>query len=473
MLAEWIGREERAHDEVTAPAVRRFAALLDLSPDDYRRGTTIPGPWYVVLFGPEALTTGAKYGDLHTATQAKTYLEELAKLTEAREAAERAVEDARAAAIRGATPEETALFAPPTQKQLPPGPPSFIGYPPGATPQIDEVPGWGIRPGIIANEPPPDPLEETLAAALSQPPGPPRLVTDKPYQALQLEAPGGAGAAELGLPPQQPNLLPRTRKPLGRIQQTGEMGGAPPTFEAPHLQGLEPRPLAERSYTEGPNAGPRREGEAHGTPRELRRMVETAGKSTREVYPSTRPAEDPGTYPADVRRELAVMAQELDDYRYEQIPGGSTRGQLDALTEETGNISTAIATARRKGVTSGGAVAGAPVYHDIIGAAEGAFKHVKRDDMLAQIKAALLEGRGNGLTDAAAQVARQRLAARATAASHGLETRGGRQALKEARIIHAQDAGDSLINWHDLQGRPTRGRELSPYEQAAREMTNQ
>lgn len=54
MLQEWIGKEERAHDEVTAPAVRRFAALLDLAPDAYRRGTPIPGPWYVVLFGPEA-----------------------------------------------------------------------------------------------------------------------------------------------------------------------------------------------------------------------------------------------------------------------------------------------------------------------------------------------------------------------------------------------------------------------------------
>jgi 3-methylfumaryl-CoA hydratase len=54
MLQEWIGREEKAHDEVTAPAVRRFAALLDLPPDAYRRGTAIPGPWYVVLFGPEA-----------------------------------------------------------------------------------------------------------------------------------------------------------------------------------------------------------------------------------------------------------------------------------------------------------------------------------------------------------------------------------------------------------------------------------
>jgi 3-methylfumaryl-CoA hydratase len=54
VLQEWIGREETAHDEVTAPAVRRLAALLDLAPDPYRRGTAIPGPWYVVLFGPEA-----------------------------------------------------------------------------------------------------------------------------------------------------------------------------------------------------------------------------------------------------------------------------------------------------------------------------------------------------------------------------------------------------------------------------------
>lgn len=53
MLEEWIGREERTADEVTLPAVRRFAALLDLAPDAYRRGTAIPGPWYVVLFGPE------------------------------------------------------------------------------------------------------------------------------------------------------------------------------------------------------------------------------------------------------------------------------------------------------------------------------------------------------------------------------------------------------------------------------------
>ena len=53
MLEEWIGRQEEARDEVTAPAVRRLAALLDLPPDDWRRGRAMPGPWYVVLFGPE------------------------------------------------------------------------------------------------------------------------------------------------------------------------------------------------------------------------------------------------------------------------------------------------------------------------------------------------------------------------------------------------------------------------------------
>jgi 3-methylfumaryl-CoA hydratase len=54
MLQEWVGRQEAAHDEVTLPAVRRLAALLDLAPDEYRRGQAIPGGWYVVLFGAEA-----------------------------------------------------------------------------------------------------------------------------------------------------------------------------------------------------------------------------------------------------------------------------------------------------------------------------------------------------------------------------------------------------------------------------------
>ena len=54
MLNEWIGKQERADDEVTLPAVRRLAALLD-SPQEFRRGDAIPGGWYCILFNP---TTG-------------------------------------------------------------------------------------------------------------------------------------------------------------------------------------------------------------------------------------------------------------------------------------------------------------------------------------------------------------------------------------------------------------------------------
>jgi 3-methylfumaryl-CoA hydratase len=51
MLNEWIGREERADDEVTLSAARRLAALLD-SPQEFRRGDAIPGAWYGLLFTP-------------------------------------------------------------------------------------------------------------------------------------------------------------------------------------------------------------------------------------------------------------------------------------------------------------------------------------------------------------------------------------------------------------------------------------
>jgi 3-methylfumaryl-CoA hydratase len=50
VLQEWIGRQEYADDEVTLPAVRRLAAMLDRSSDDYRSGVPIPGSWYVTLF---------------------------------------------------------------------------------------------------------------------------------------------------------------------------------------------------------------------------------------------------------------------------------------------------------------------------------------------------------------------------------------------------------------------------------------
>ncbi len=53
MLNEWIGKQERADDEVTLSAARRLAALLD-SPREFRRGDAIPGAWYGVLFTPTA-----------------------------------------------------------------------------------------------------------------------------------------------------------------------------------------------------------------------------------------------------------------------------------------------------------------------------------------------------------------------------------------------------------------------------------
>ena len=54
MLQEWIGREEQADDEVALACARRVAALLDRSAQEIRRGTAIPGHWYVMLFAPTA-----------------------------------------------------------------------------------------------------------------------------------------------------------------------------------------------------------------------------------------------------------------------------------------------------------------------------------------------------------------------------------------------------------------------------------
>jgi len=57
MLNEWIGRQERAEDEVTASGARRLAALLD-SQAAFRRGDPLPGPWYVMLFNPVVRQSG-------------------------------------------------------------------------------------------------------------------------------------------------------------------------------------------------------------------------------------------------------------------------------------------------------------------------------------------------------------------------------------------------------------------------------
>ena len=52
-LREWIGRQQRASDEVSLAAIKHLAALLDVPPRTYRRGDPVPRAWYVVLFTPE------------------------------------------------------------------------------------------------------------------------------------------------------------------------------------------------------------------------------------------------------------------------------------------------------------------------------------------------------------------------------------------------------------------------------------
>jgi hypothetical protein len=416
------------------------------------------------MFGERAVASGSTRADFHTASQAKDYLEQIAQLRQAPVPIPPMDPTAWGPEIPPYLNRAIGLEGP---TQLPAraagAPPDFVAYPPGeAPPPLDQV---GSGPGIAISSPPPDPLEEALAASLAAPPGSPRLVREKPYQALTLEAPEAAGTAELAPPPSQPSLFRQPRTPFpGRTEapSVAELGGAPPTLDQPRLPGITtPRPL-DRVYAEGPNAGPRRRGEIHGQPRTLRRQVEVEGKTRYEAYPSARPAEDPATYPPAVRRELAAMAWELDEFRHENIPGGSTTHQLEAIQQELGgDISQAIAEARKRGATAGGAIPGAPVYHQVIEAAEGGFRHVTRADMLAAIREAVLKGRGTGLTDAAAAVARARLAERGA----GPLARGSKILAKGGH------EGDTLIGWEDPLGhRAERGQALDGYQQAAREL---
>ena len=50
-LQTWVGRSERAEDEVVLPLARRMAALLDMPSFAARRGAVLPSGWYVFLFG--------------------------------------------------------------------------------------------------------------------------------------------------------------------------------------------------------------------------------------------------------------------------------------------------------------------------------------------------------------------------------------------------------------------------------------
>lgn len=53
-FAGWIGRAMTVDDEVTLPAVRRMAAMLDLDPAGFDHGSAIPPHWYSMFFTPNA-----------------------------------------------------------------------------------------------------------------------------------------------------------------------------------------------------------------------------------------------------------------------------------------------------------------------------------------------------------------------------------------------------------------------------------
>lgn len=374
------------------------------------------------VFGPDAARPGHA-PDYHTALQAKSYLEEIA----AARAAGNAVPPvppidpfAGAPASDLATGQivpQQGPFAPSTQRLLP----EFSESIPPPTTE-------GYTPSPITS------LTDQLQRNLNAPPGPPRLVPPP----LELAPPPVPRET-----PEQPALLPPPRpSTAGPIEQGPVMGGRPPTPEQPRIPGVE-TPALDRPYATGPNAGPRRKGEQHGAARPIRRQVQTGKRVSYETVPSTLMAEDPGTYPADVRRELAAMAWELESFPHERIQGGTSMEAAQHLvnTNQARDIAEAIAMLRQRGATAGGAIAGAPVYHEVITAAKGANAHISRADMLKQIRAALLEGRGTTLSDAAAQVARRRLGDRATGLGRGTTIRAQRG-----------DEGDDLIGWIDEAG---------------------
>lgn len=53
-FAGWIGKSMSVDDEVTLPAVRRMAAMLDLDPMAFDHGSVIPPHWYSMFFTPNA-----------------------------------------------------------------------------------------------------------------------------------------------------------------------------------------------------------------------------------------------------------------------------------------------------------------------------------------------------------------------------------------------------------------------------------
>jgi len=53
-LAPWVGRKRIVEDDIGLMAVRRIASMLDLEPDAFRNGTTLPPHWFTMFFGEYA-----------------------------------------------------------------------------------------------------------------------------------------------------------------------------------------------------------------------------------------------------------------------------------------------------------------------------------------------------------------------------------------------------------------------------------
>lgn len=53
-FSAWIGRATTVDDEITLPAVRRMAAMLDQDETDYRHGSALPPRWYSMFFTANA-----------------------------------------------------------------------------------------------------------------------------------------------------------------------------------------------------------------------------------------------------------------------------------------------------------------------------------------------------------------------------------------------------------------------------------